>query len=98
MLSQLKGATISSVRYNYINENEYGLQEFQSFLKLSDGTITDIPFLPEEVFLVLNDDNDHFLNESYNKGQAITEEGKAILEGAKIEDFYFCEWKGEIDL
>jgi hypothetical protein len=98
MLSQLIGATISSVRYNYIKENEYGLQEFQSFFKLSDGSVTEIPFYPEEVFLVLNDDNEHFLKGSYDKGQEITEEGKAILEGAKIEDFYFCEWDGEIDL
>ncbi len=94
-LSELIGQAIVQVRYSYISENEYGLQEFYTYFKLSNGVIIDFPTHKNENFILLNEENKAWLNQCFNEGDNINELGKRRIENQSIEDIYFCNVDSE---
>src|SRR5207237_10531586 len=56
-LSKLIGQTIDTIHCTYKAQNEFGLQEFYSFIKLSNGTIFSFPHLADDDFIILNNVN-----------------------------------------
>ena len=97
-LSDLIGQEIADLNYQYIAENEFGLQSFHSFIKLTGGIIIDIPKFDNDDYLLLNEENlDYFLNK-FNTGDPVNDTSKKYLLGQKITDFYFSYRENEIDL
>ena len=42
------GKIITEIKYCYNPENEYGLQEFESFIKIDNDKVIQIPYFPAE--------------------------------------------------
>jgi hypothetical protein len=96
-LSDIIDKAIESIRFIYNPENEYGLTEFHSYFKLTNGTIFDLPDYDDEIMVYLNDDNLKYYSDSYNKGMDLPDFSKSKIELQKIEDIYFCYNQGEVD-
>lgn len=60
-LSDLIGKEITDIRFQYTEENQYGLQSFHAYLKLNDNTIIDIPQSDEDDYLELTTENIDYL-------------------------------------
>ena len=97
-LSDIISQTIESIRYRYKYQNEYDLQEFYSYIKLSSGIIIDIPTWDDEEFRELSIDNVNYYKESFEKGEEIIPSAREVIYGQRIEDIYFCYFDNEIDL
>ena len=96
-LSEIIGKTISVVRCHYKNENEYGLQEFHSYLKLSNGVIIDFPIYDDEHYRTLTPENEKSLSILFQNGKELSGDTKNRIEGQKIIDLYFCYSENELD-
>lgn len=97
-LSAIIGQEIIDVRYHYDPENEYGLQAFHSYYKLSGGSIIGIPHFDDEDYLLLTTENVDFFNTQFETGQPIADNIKIFIVGQKIVDFYFSYYHDETDL
>lgn len=90
-LKDILGETIKDIRCTYINENKYGLQEFQSYIQLSSGLIFQIPHYPDaEIEETLA------LNELFRKAKEIEYRFLKRVKGQKIVDFYFLYIEDEL--
>lgn len=93
-LSELIGQEIVDLKFHYIPENEYGLQSFQSYIKLENGTIIDIPKFDDDDFLNLNQENLNYYSSMFNSGQTFSSNtSRALVIGQKIVDFFFVTMK-----
>ena len=98
-LSSLIGQEIAEVRFHYVPEDEYGLQSFYAFLRLTDETILTIPkFSDDDDYLELTPDNVSYLKRMFDTGDLVGKQVKKCLVGQKIVDFYFCYYHGEVDI
>ncbi|MDB5258692.1 MAG: hypothetical protein JWM14_3387 [Chitinophagaceae bacterium] len=97
-LSNLIGQEIADLKYHYLAENEFGLQSFHSFIKLSSGTIIDIPKFDNDDYLLLNEENLNYFQNKFNTGDSVLHNSKKHLSGQKITDLYFSYHENEIDL
>ena len=97
-LSTLIGKEIADLKFHYVPENEYGLQSFHSFIKLTDGTIIDIPKFDDDIYLHLTKENLEYLNSMFESGEKIDEKTRALIFGQKITDLFFCYYNNEVDI
>ena len=97
-LSTLIGKEIADLKFHYVPENEYGLQSFHSFIKLTDGTIIDIPKFDDDIYLHLTKENLEYLNSMFESGEKIDEKTRALIVGQKITDLFFCYYNNEVDI
>jgi len=98
-LSELIGQKVSDLRFHYIPENEYGLQSFYAFIKLSNDTIIGIPkYSDDNDYLHLTQDNLRYFKRMFDTGSLINEEVKLYFVGQKIVDFYFSYYNGVVDV
>lgn len=84
------GQEISDITFHYTYENEYGLQSFESYIKLTNGHIIDIPIFEDNDYLQLSEENIQYLKSQFEKGQKTEMKVKKYLMGQKILDFLFC--------
>ncbi|UAY50941.1 hypothetical protein [Ferruginibacter albus] len=96
-LSELIGQEILELRYHYVPENEYGMQAFHSYIKLSNDKIIDIPHFDREDYLELTQDNLNFFKTMFDTGEPVNEKAKKFFVEQKIVDFYFSYYNNEID-
>lgn len=96
-LSDLIGQEIAELRFHYVPENEYGLQSFHSFIKLSSDIIIDIPNDDNDDYLRLTQENLEYFAKMFETGESVHEKVKTYLVGQKILDFYFSYYDDEID-
>jgi hypothetical protein len=96
-LSQLIGQEILDIRFHYLPENEYGLQSFQAYIKLTGDVIIDIPKFDEDEYLQLTQDNLDYLKRMFETGRTVIDKVKANLVGQKITNFYFSYYNDEVD-
>ena len=96
-LSELIGQEVAELRFHYVPENEYGLQTFYSYLRLTDGKIIDIPKFSDDDYLQLTQDNLSYLATRFDTGSLVNDDAKKYFEGQKIEDFYFSYYNNEVD-
>lgn len=97
-LSSLIGKEIADLKSHYVPENEYGLQSFHSFIKLTDGTIIDIPKFDDDIYLHLTKENLEYLNSMFESGEKIDEKTRALIVCQKITDLFFCYYNNEVDI
>jgi len=97
-LSTLIGKEIIDLRVHYVSENEYGLQSFHMYLKLSDDTIIDIPKFDDDVYLHLTTENLEYLKSRFDKGTIIDKKLRTLIVGQKITDLFFCYYNNEVDV
>jgi hypothetical protein len=98
LLSQLIGKEIAELRYHYIPENEYDLQSFHAFIRLSDDTIINIPVFDDDEYLLLNKENTDYFAMQFNTGTAVDDAGKAFFAGQRILDLFFSYYNNETDI
>jgi len=97
-LSTLIGKEIIDLRVHYVSENEYGLQSFHMYLKLSDDTIIDIPKFDDDVYLHLTTENLEYLKSRFDTGAIIDKKLRTLIVGQKITDLFFCYYNNEVDV
>jgi len=96
-LTELIGQVVSDITFHYTRENEYGLQSFDSYIKLDSNHIIDIPTFDDNNYLELSDDNIEFLKSQFDKGHEVEMKVKKYLLGQKIVDFLFCYCNNELE-
>jgi hypothetical protein len=96
-LSELIGQEIADLRFHYVPENEYGLQSFHSYIKLTDNRIIDIPNFDDDDYLQLTQENLEYLQKMFDTGEIILEKNKSYFVGQKIMDFYFSYYNNEVE-
>lgn len=96
-LSQLIGDEIAEIRCHYVWENEYGLQEFHSYIRLKSGHIIMIPDFPNDVYVHLSPEKPDYFKSQFDSGTAIEERQKRLVVGQKIVDFHFNHYDNELD-
>lgn len=96
-LSQLIGDEIAEIRYHYVPKNEYGLQEFHSYIRLRSGYIIDIPDFADNVYMFLSPENLHYFKSQFDSGTAVDETLKRLVVGQKIVDFHSIYENNELD-
>jgi hypothetical protein len=96
-LSQLIGDEIIDMRYHYIPENQYGLQEFHSYIKIASNGIIDIPRSDDDDYMELTPENLSYLVERFNNGQVVTTKFKDLVFNQKIVDFWFRYYNDELE-
>lgn len=90
-LKDILGETIKDIRCIYVYENEYGLQEFQSYIQLSSGLIFQIPYYPDaEIEETLA------MDELFRKAREVDHRFLKRVKGQKIVDFYFMYIDNEL--
>ena len=90
---QIIGQKITEVRYRYNPENEYGLQAFCSFFRLTNGSVIRIPTYADEVWASSNS----ALPAAYSKAPIAGAKITAIIKHRKIVDLYFRYYNNESD-
>lgn len=86
------GLKIKEIKFNYTVENDFGLQEFTTFIKLSNNEIIQIPYFIDEYW----NSNDVILINEYSKIQFFDNEILKIV-GKSIVDFYFVFFENELN-
>jgi hypothetical protein len=89
-LSSLIGKEIQEVRYHYTYENEWGLTEYHTYIKLSGNIIIDIPMFDDQEYNLSTQDNFGYLQECFDKGEPFSNETRQKIEGQIITDFFLC--------
>jgi len=97
-LTDLIGQEISAITFHYTRENEYGLQSFDSYIKLDSDHIIDIPTFDDNNYLDLSEENIEYLKSQFDKGQELEMTVKKYLVKQKIVDFLFCFSNNEIEM
>ena len=81
-ISEIIGLTISEIRYTYTFQNEYYMQEFHAFLKLSNGLIIEIPQF-SDLELIENTER----NKTFKKATRPNKDCRKRIENQKIIDW-----------
>lgn len=91
-LAELIGETIIEIRYNYTYQNEYDMQEFFAYLKLSNGLILEIPHYFD---LEINENAE--LNKIFKIAKKPNNHCLKQIENQKIMDIHFWFYEKESD-
>ncbi|QSB29251.1 hypothetical protein [Flavobacterium sp. CLA17] len=83
-VSEIIGLKITEIRYNYIYQNGYDMQEFFAYLKLSNGSIIEIPQIFDSEI-----DKDEELSKIFSKAKKPNSKCKTEIENQKIIDIHF---------
>jgi hypothetical protein len=97
-LTELIGQEISDITFHYTYENEYGLQSFDSYIKLTNDHIIDIPIFYDNDYLQLSEENIEYLKSKFEKGKKLEINVKKYLVGQRILDFLFCYNNNELEM
>lgn len=95
-LSELIGQEIADLRFHYLPENEYGLQSFHSYIKLTDNRIISIPSFDDDDYLELTQENLGYMQKRFDTGDTVPEKSKSFFVGQKIMDFFFTYYNNEV--
>jgi hypothetical protein len=91
-LKELIGLSITEIRYTYTYQNEYDLQEFFAYLKLSNEIIMGIPqYFDLEII------EDAALNEIFRKAKKPIKDCAGKIENKKILDIHFGFYENDPD-
>lgn len=91
-ISELIGLTILEIRFDYKYQNEYDMQEFFAYLKLSNRLIIQIPQYSD---MELNECAE--LNKFFADANNPNKECRESIENQKITDVHFCFYDQEPD-
>ena len=87
-LSDLIDEKISKIRFNYTVENEQGMQEFQSQIRLSNGQVVLLPkHLNDDIDLVEDYSNNKHI--SFEKAQRYGLTSRLMFRNKQIKDIHF---------
>jgi len=89
-LSSLIGKEILEIKYQYEYENEWGLSEFKSFLRLSGNIIIDIPMFDDVEFREETPGELSYYRKQFESGKPVSDEAWKKVEGQTIADFFLC--------
>jgi hypothetical protein len=91
-LNELIGLSITEIKYTYTYQNEYDLQEFFAYLKLSNGIVMGIP-----QYFDLEIKEDPELNEIFGNAKKLVIDCSQKIENKKIIDIHFGFYENSLD-
>ncbi|WP_299314404.1 hypothetical protein [uncultured Aquimarina sp.] len=87
-LSDLIDEKISKIRFNYKFENENGMQEFQSQIRLSNGKIVLLPKYPDDNIDLIEDYSNN-KSVTFEKAQRYGLTSRLMFRNKQIKDIHF---------
>jgi len=91
-ISKIIGLEITEIRYTYTYQNEYAMQEFFAYLKLSNGLIIEIPQYSDSQIRESAE-----LNKIFENAKKPDDNCRKQIENQKITDIHFCFYEQESD-
>lgn len=91
VIKDLIGLKIKDIRFKYVNDNGYNLQEFTTYIKLTNGLIFTIPYYYDEEFSIFDEE----IEEEYLNAQHLPKSILKLFQGKKIADFHFVFFENE---
>lgn len=91
-VKDLIGLKIKDIRFKYLSNNGYDLQEFTTYVKLTNDLIFTIPYYYDEEFSVFDED----IEEEYLNGQHLPKSIQKLFQGKEIVDFHFVFHENEL--
>ena len=88
---QTIGQKITEIKYFYNPENEFGLQEFESFIKIEDNSIIQIPYFTTQQW------NDAELRKKFDDAKSIKSKYVDSILNLKIINYHFTYFEDELD-
>src|SRR5690606_4196993 len=85
VIKDLIGLMIKDIRFKYLNDNGYDLQEFTTYVKLTNDLIFTIPYYYDEAFSVFDDE----IEEEYVNAQHLPKSSLKLIQGKESVDFHF---------
>lgn len=95
-LSELIGQEIIELKFHYIYRNEYDMQTFDAYIKLSSGNIIDIPNSNDDEYLLMTAENLEYMQRRFKTGKAVSSSITKYFVGQKITDFFICYYDNEL--
>ena len=92
VIKDLIGLEIRDIRFKYVNDNGYDLQEFTTYVKLTNELIFTIPYYYDEEFSVF----DEQIEEEYLNAQYLPKDILKLFQGKKIVDFHYVFYENEL--
>ncbi|SEM17707.1 hypothetical protein SAMN04487910_4330 [Aquimarina amphilecti] len=87
-ISDLIDEKISKIRFNYTLENEHGMQEFQSQIRLSNGQVVLLPKHPDDDIDLVEDYSNN-KNTPFEKAQRYGLTSRLMFRNKQIKDIHF---------
>lgn len=84
-VEDLIGLEVKDVRYIYTHDNGFGLQEFTTFIKLSNNFVFNLPYFIDEVMNI----DEHDTTDNYSNAKHFSNDFLSKLIGKKLVDFHF---------
>lgn len=91
VIKDLIGLKIKDIWFKYVNDNGYNLQEFTTYIKLTNGLIFTIPYYYDEEFIIFDEE----IEEEYLNAQHLPKSILKLFQGKKIADFHFVFFENE---
>lgn len=91
VIKDLIGLKMKDVRFSYINDNGYNLQEFTTYIKLTNDLIFTIPYNYDEEFSIFDEE----IGEEYLNAQHLPKSILKLFQGKEIVDFHFVFFENE---
>ena len=92
VIKDLIGLKIKDIRFKYVNDNGYDLQEFTTYVKLTNDLIFTIPYYYDEEFSVFDEE----IEEEYLNAQSLPKNILKLFQGKEIVDFHFVFYENEL--
>jgi|GEM_PF-381594 len=92
VIKDLIGLKIKDIRFKYVDDNGYDLQEFITYVKLTNDLIFTIPYYYDEEFSVFDEE----IEEEYLNAQHLPKSILKLFQGMEIVDFHFVFHENEL--
>ena len=91
-VKDLIGLKIKDIRFKYLCNNGYDLQEFTTYVKLTNDLIFTIPYYHDEEFSFFDEE----IEEEYFNAQHLPKSSLKLFQGKEIVDFHFIFHENEL--
>ncbi|WP_291122595.1 hypothetical protein [Empedobacter sp. UBA7620] len=85
------GKIITEIKYCYNPENKYGLQEFESFIKIDNDKVIQIPYFPTEEW------NESETLKKFELARKVESKLIELILNLKIINYHFKYFENELD-
>lgn len=92
VIKDLIGLKIKEVKFKYVNDNGYDLQEFTTYVKLTNDLIFTVLYYYDEEFSVFDEE----IEEEYLNAQSLSKNILKLFQGKEIIDFHFVFHENEL--
>jgi hypothetical protein len=89
-LTDLIGSSVRELRFHYTPKNEYQMQEYHAYLRLSNDQVIPFPKFTEDDSLRFTETKISYFKKIFEKAAPLSIINQKKIEGTHIEDLYFA--------